>query len=475
MAQTPETVPPPARTAGKLWLFLVAVLILPTAGAAVYLVTRDAGPLERESEVPPEITDSRGDEAHVEVVKPARGVLERKTSQAGTVMAFDWVDIYAEVSGYLQTQTVDIGARVKKDDVLATVAVPERVAELEKKKAAVDLALAQVEQMKAAVVSARADVKACEARVRADDARIATDKSFLRFRNKQANRLQALLAERAIEARVVDEQMDRREAAEEAVRASEEKKAADEAQKEASAAKITQAEANLDEARQKVKVARAERDNAQVMVNFATIRAPIDGVITRRTFHAGNFIESAYSSSSARPLFTLQYTKKMRMVVPIPDRDVPYCNAGDPAEVEFDAIPGEKYSYPVARVAESEDLQTKSMRCEIDIPNPDGRIRQGMYGNVTITLAKIKNALTIPTSCLVGRSGGGKADVFVVRDGKAHLVHIKTGLDTGIDVEVVQGLGPEDEVISSNLSAVVDGADVVATPVARTSPAAHAH
>jgi HlyD family secretion protein len=148
----------------------------------------------------------------------------------------------------------------------------------------------------------------------------------------------------------------------------------------------------------------------------------------------------------------------MRIVVPIPDRDVPYCKPGvSTALVTFDALPGKVFAYPVARIARSEDLQTKTMRAEIDVPNPDGQIAQGMYGLVTITLAKVANALSISWACLSGKEAGGKASVYVVRDGKLYLASIRTGMDNGVDVEVLEGLKPDDQVVINPSGDLAEG------------------
>ena len=121
MQQTHGGNPPPPQR--KLWLIPAILVVLATAAAAAYLAKGPSGAKARGADEPkaPEVAT----DVHVEVVKPKKGLLERKTSQAGTVMAFEWVDIYAEVSGYLKTRKVDIGSLVKKDDVLAEIDVPE--------------------------------------------------------------------------------------------------------------------------------------------------------------------------------------------------------------------------------------------------------------------------------------------------------------------------------------------------------------
>jgi HlyD family secretion protein len=156
-------------------------------------------------------------------------------------------------------------------------------------------------------------------------------------------------------------------------------------------------------------------------------------------------------------------------VVQVPDRDVPFVSAGDPAVVEIDALAGAVYrttadrKVEVSRAAEAEDPHTRVMRTEIDLPNPDGRLRRGMYGRVTLTLSQgATTAVRVPSAALVGKAEGGKAAVRVVRGETAHLVPVRYGADTGAEVEILSGLTPADRVVVRANGPVEDGAAVTA-------------
>src|SRR5204862_855031 len=143
-------------------------------------------------------------------------------------------------------------------------------------------------------------------------------------------------------------------------------------------------------------------EKGQVLVQFATVVAPCDGVITERNFFPSDFVRAANEGGAHLPLLTVQRTDRMRVVVQIPDRDVPYCDPGDPAIVEIDALPGQKLLAKVSRVARSEDHDTRLMHVEIDLPNPTGKICNGMYGKVTIILEE-SDLLTVPPSSLLAK------------------------------------------------------------------------
>jgi multidrug efflux pump subunit AcrA (membrane-fusion protein) len=100
------------------------------------------------------------------------------------------------------------------------------------------------------------------------------------------------------------------------------------------------------------------------------------------------------------------------------------------------------------------------MPIEIDLANPGGRIRHGMFAKATIYLEKAVPTLSIPRDCLIGRSEESKGSVYVVRDGKAHRVNVKLGMNDGVRAEVLHGLTKDDHVILAPPSTLADGDEV---------------
>ncbi len=114
----------------------------------------------------------------------------------------------------------------------------------------------------------------------------------------------------------------------------------------------------------------------------------------------------------------------------------------------------------ISRVAESEDINDRTMRVEIDLDNPDGVLRDGMFGRAFIVLEKLIKNLTVPSSCLIDRNGKGEGAVLVVNDGKVHRVKVHVGMDTGLHAEIVDGLNENDQVILQPDPSVAEGTEV---------------
>jgi RND family efflux transporter MFP subunit len=398
----------------------------------------------------------------VEVIHPQKGGIVRISTQPGSVHWFEAAELFAKISGYLKDQAVDIGMEVKQGDLLAVIDNPEVIEDAARAAATLLQVKAAVTQAEARVRTSEADLKTALALVKKAEADIARYTSTRRYREKELARYKGLLEKQAVPQQIVDEMEEHYESAIAAERSAEAEVFATKAKVTSSEAMIEQAKADLAEANANVAVAESNLSRAKVFVEYTRIVSPYNGIVTFRAFHRGDFIRSAEGGGET-PILTVARTDKVRVVTHVPDRDVPYTNVGDKARLTLDALPDEAFEGTVTRFAATEDPQSRTMRTEVDLPNPSDRLREGMYGNLTLTLDDSTRNLTIPTACLAAKSGQG-ASVFVVRDGRVHATQVKTGADDGLRIEIVSGLKAEDEV-ALNPGQVADG--VSAEPVLR--------
>ena len=103
--------------------------------------------------------------ARVEVVRPERQTVRRAVGEPGQLQAFETAELHARVPGYVKDWTVNIGASVKKGQILAELSAPELEADLRQKEAAIEQAIAKRKQADAAVEVAAADIKGSEAKL----------------------------------------------------------------------------------------------------------------------------------------------------------------------------------------------------------------------------------------------------------------------------------------------------------------------
>lgn len=458
---TPPASLPQARTSRR-WLFpALGLVLIVCVGAAWWWLS--GGTKERA----PQGT-SRAQEAsstagalHVDVVLPKPTGLGRRVTQPGLVHAFDKASLYAKVSGYLIRQRVDIGDIVKKGDVLAEVDVPELFKSRDQARAALGQMEAKVKLAEAKVLTYTADRQTAAAAVAEAEADLAKFTADRVFRFKERDRIAGLVKLNAVQQEILDEKQQQYDAALAAERSGTAAIATAKAAVTAADARIAQAKADLEQARADVVAAQADLDKAQVFVDYTKITSPYDGVITRRDFHDGDFIRSA-ADGGAVPVLAVARTDLMRVVIMVPDLDVPFVDRGDPATIEVDALAGEVFHGKVARFANSE-TELKLMRTEVDLPNPDNRLRDGMYGTARIDVERPSNHMAIPSTALIEQDDDGNGTVYVVRDGKVHRQKVRVGHDNGDEVEVVHGLSLKDQVIARYNGALDEGQAVNAT------------
>jgi len=238
-----------------------------------------------------------------------------------------------------------------------------------------------------------------------------------------------------------------------------------EAAVEQSTANVVKAEADLDAVKSRLRVAQANLSRAKTMANYAEIKAPFDGVVTRREVDTGHFVQPA-SGASAQPLLVIARTDIVRIFVDIPETEAPSVQGGaegDTAVVEVQALNDREYPASVTRTAWSLEASNRSLRAEIDIENDDGLLRPGMYATATILLDQRESALTVPATAVLREQN----EFYCCRvdDGVIRRQRVTMGIRTGTDIEIAEGLQDSDLVVLARTESLVDGqAVVVAAP-----------
>jgi HlyD family secretion protein len=453
---------------GRLGIILIALIVL-LGGGAYFLVTRAGAKAGADS---PDRDIHSG--VKVEVVEPKPGGIPRVCTQPGSVEPFERSEIYVKVNGRLKMLKVDIGDRVKAGELLAEIEIPELEAQAARNKAKIEDAEAKYQQTLAQRDEAQAEARAAESSEKLAAILVKAKSAFRSYRERQLNRIKDLVARKAEDQRLQDEQEDYYLSALQEENAAKEKVIAEQERVNAARVKIQRVEADIKASKAGIDVARAEWENSRVWVEYGKIVSPFDGVITQRGFFQWDFIKAGDQGGNT-PVITITSTKVLRVVIPVPDRDAPFIEPGKPAELTFDALPGVIYKTAgdnkvvVSRMSNALDYQTRLMRVEVDVHNNDGRLKQGMYGQGRIFLTEgTPNAVNIPSSALVGRVNDGSGTVRVVRDGKIESIPVKYGMDNGIDVEITSVLSSKDQVVVGTNVPVKDGTPV--TVIAKTGP-----
>jgi len=406
--------------------------------------------------------DAGDDWVTVNLLSPERTSLRRATTQPATVHAYYQAEVFAKVAGYLRELNVDIGDVVSEGDVLAVIDVPELAKQHARQQATIERLQADQQRAQAAAELAMAEVEASLAAREQVEAEIAKAAAQLKAYQAEYARVEELVSGKAVADRLLDEAREHLESAQAAKRAAEAALRAADSNVTVARAGLSGANADIEVARARIREAQREQEETAVRIDYATLRAPFDGIVTERNVDPGDLVRNIQDSSTAlkKPLFTIAGLDRVRVRVSVPEHDAEWLSAGDPAIVRLRGLPGLPLKGAVSRAARSLDEDTRSMTVEIDLPNTDGSLLPGMFGEATITLEETAGSLSLPAPA-VRHDEGGRSYVYVVGAGDAvEVVEVTTGLDDGKQVEISSGLTGDERVVGPTIDRLQAGQKV---------------
>ena len=337
----------------------------------------------------------------VAVVKVVRKTLETESTLQAEFIPYQDILVHAKVSGYVSMIRVDIGDRVKQGELLATLEVPELQDNINKAKAGLSATEQEIARAQAGYDNLHQIYQ------RLDD------------------------VTRAHPNLVAQQDLDTARSKEEAALDA------------------------LGTAEQHRQEAQAELGRLNTFAGYEKITAPFDGIVTKRFADLGSLIQAGTSSNTqALPLVELAQDDLLRLRFPVPEAQTPLIEDGLQVQVTIPAL-SKTFVGKIVRFAWDISRSTRTMTTEVDVKNPDGRIKAGMYAAVKLPLTQAKNVLVVPLQAL---SSGDKPSVFVrSKDGKLEERLVKTGLRTATEAEVTDGLSEGDLVVVGNRSGLIAG------------------
>ena len=210
---------------------------------------------------------------------------------------------------------------------------------------------------------------------------------------------------------------------------------------------------SLDDARAKLEVARAGVALAQARLARMQIRAPFDGVVGIRSVSPGDFVKDG------DVLINLEDIATLKLDFRLPELYLDRVRPGQTLELSSDVLPGERFAATVEAIDPLVDAEGRAVRLRASLPNPDMRLRLGVFVRVRLILAERGEVAMVPEAALVPAPGDVQF-VYRVADGKAQRVNVRTGQRRDAMVEIVDGLQPGMVVVTAGQLKLRDGADV---------------
>lgn len=386
--------------------------------------------------------------------------VKRTTAQPATVYPYYETEIQSRVTGYVSEIFVDIGDVVKTGDPLIKIDVPDLERQRETLKAQVNLLSEEEQETLAGVALADATVNAARAKLEQAKSELSGVEALLVAADAEFSRTKELVDRGSLQSRMLDEVRKNRDS----VQASKESLlsavTAAQAEIDVAAAEKSAAEARMKVAKARTEVATRQLAELEEKINFAVLVAPFDGVITKRYVNLGDLIKDQ-TSNRLQPLVNVSKLDKVRLHIPVPESDAPFVQPGDTVTLTFPAFADEPpISAAVTRRTGSLDAGSRTMIIEVEIENTNNKLFPGMFGQATVELDTKIAARMLPSRA-VRFDEAGKAFVYVIgEDSQVSLKEIVAGIDTGTEIEILEGLQPGDRVIGPHLKRFVEGQKV---------------
>ena len=420
----------------KIWLsFLVVAIVI---GILVFFF----GVVPREkvrNQIDKEAKERTDAHPRVQVVRIQQAPSNTQLIIPGTTLAYTEAYIYARASGYVTRRLVDIGDHVHKGQLLAIIDSPDLDQQVAQARSSVLQSQSNLEQLQAQLILAKANWE----------------------------RYKVLVAKGVFSRQDGDTQE----------------------------ANYRSAEANVHAAQNAVQ---ANQDNLQrliVLQQYEKVTAPFTGVITARNIDVGALIsaqgtglgsggsnqpgdpQSAASSSNAGAsgsvsssvapstggsqggqMFGIASLDALRILVAVPEAYAASIRVGQKAELDFQALPGQKVEGEVSRTSASIDQNSRTLLVEVHVSNPSQKLLPGMYVVVNFIQVQSVPPLLVPGEAIVVRNG--KNMVAVVENNYVHFNEIHIGRDFGEQTEVTSGIKPGDLVVRNVTDDVQEGVEL---------------
>jgi membrane fusion protein (multidrug efflux system) len=216
-------------------------------------------------------------------------------------------------------------------------------------------------------------------------------------------------------------------------------------------------EARLDEDRTRESMARSALSGAEARLGLArraladaTVRAPFAGMIARRHVNVGEYL------SVGSPLYDLVALDPIEVEFTLAEIDSSRVALGFPVEISIAPYPDEVFMATVSMISPTIDPRTRTLRVKAELPNPDGRIRPGLFAHADLGVSERLGAIVVPEDAILQRADGA----IIYRLGpseRVERIQVQTRAHGEGWVEIRGGLKANDKVVVRGHARLEDG------------------
>ncbi len=210
----------------------------------------------------------------------------------------------------------------------------------------------------------------------------------------------------------------------------------------------------LDQVNLQLQSAQARLNQAKINVGDSNIKSTINGIVNKRHIEPGTVV------APGAPLFDIVNVSKLKLKVNATENQVANIKVGDEVIIKASVYPNKEFKGKVTFIAAMADASL-NFPVEVEVlNNSNNELRAGMYGSVIFSSKEEKDTpiTVVPRNAFVGSISNN--EIFVAREGVAHLTKVVAGRNFGDKVEILEGLKEGDIVITSGIINLTDGAKI---------------
>jgi len=197
---------------------------------------------------------------------------------------------------------------------------------------------------------------------------------------------------------------------------------------------------------------KATFDLVKLDLEYASIRAPITGVIAERFIKVGNMVLNNAVT------FKITGFDPLRAVLYVPEREVAKLAVGQSSLLNIDALEGQSYPGFIERISPVVDPMTGTVKVTVSVRNTGKKLKPGMFVRVNISYDIHKNALLVPKDAILAEDT--ESAIFVVQDSMAFRRVVKTGYSNEFQLEIISGLELGEVIVTTGQGSLKDSAKV---------------
>jgi membrane fusion protein (multidrug efflux system) len=203
---------------------------------------------------------------------------------------------------------------------------------------------------------------------------------------------------------------------------------------------------DYDQAQAKLQAAQARVEKQEAVVARKTIRAPFDGLLGIRKMDLGQYL------NAGEAVVPLQELDPLYVDYTLPERYFGQLHIGQPLQVKLSMLPDERFSAEVIAIDAAIMEGTRSIKLRATLPNPEGRLRPGMFVEVHTLVGDLMQVVTVPQTA-ISYNSYGSAVMVVKADEKGQLTVQRRQVEPGAvqngRVEIGSGLAAGEQVVRS--------------------------